>query len=88
MQTRVELYPLPVAYPFAPDVENEAPVLPRDHPAWMRDAVALSMRARELLGKLRPVAVRIYAFWDHSVRTISIMGRSLSVDSSGSYRLG
>ena len=74
-------------YGAMPDVELEAPFLPRDHPAWMRDAVALSMRARELLAKLKPVAIRVLTFWDHAVRSLSVAGRRLSVDGSGSYRL-
>ena len=87
MQTRVEIYPAPLAYPFVPDVEIETPILPRDHPAWMRDAVAVSVRARDFLTKLKPLAVRVLTFWDHTVRSITVMGRSLHVDPSGSYRL-
>ena len=87
METRVELYPVPVPYAFVPDVELETPLLPRDHPAWMRDAVAVSARAREWVHKLKPVALRILTFWDHTVRSITVMGRALSVDGSGSYRL-
>lgn len=78
---------LPVQYGALPDVELETPFLPRDHPAWMRDAVALSMRARELLAKLKPVAIRVLTFWDHTVRSLHIAGRRLSVDGSGSYRM-
>lgn len=89
MQTRVDLYPLqvPVQYALVPDNEIETPILPRDHPAWMRDAVAVSARAREFLARLKPIAVRVLTFWDHSVRSINVMGRALHVDASGSYRM-
>ncbi len=61
--------------------------LPGDHPAWMRDTVSLSARARALLAKVKPVAIRVIAAWEHRARTI-VLGRSrLSVDASGSYRL-
>ncbi|MBC5829799.1 MAG: hypothetical protein GIW98_06355 [Candidatus Eremiobacteraeota bacterium] len=70
------------------DAELEtAPSLPRDHPSWMRDALAVSARARALIASLRPVLIRVLTFWDHHVRTITIGGRTLGVDPSGSYRL-
>jgi len=89
VQLPVELYPVmvPVAYVLAPDCEIETPFLPRDHPAWMRDSIAISARAREWLYKLKPVALRVLTFWDHAVRSVAIMGRTLSVDASGSYRM-
>jgi hypothetical protein len=80
--------PVPLALPVAldPDVEigND---LPSDHPAWTKDALSLSQRARALLTKLRPVVIRVLSFWDHRVRSILVGGRTLSVDASGSYRL-
>lgn len=70
------------------DVELEtAPNLPRDHPSWMRDALAVSARARALIASLRPVVIRVLTFWDHHVRSIVVGGRTLGVDPSGSYRL-
>ncbi|MDQ6932384.1 MAG: hypothetical protein M3160_04315 [Candidatus Eremiobacteraeota bacterium] len=70
------------------DVELEtAPNLPRDHPSWMRDALAVSARARALIASLRPVIIRVLTFWDHHVRSITVGGRTLGVDASGSYRL-
>lgn len=70
------------------DVELETvPNLPRDHPSWMRDAFAVSARARALLASLRPLIIRVLTFWDHHVRSITIGGRNLGVDASGSYRL-
>ena len=61
--------------------------LPRDHPAWQRDVLAVSARARTLLGRLRPVTVRVLTFWDHVLRGIVVGGRRIEVDPSGSYRM-
>jgi hypothetical protein len=62
--------------------------LPADHPAWQRDVVAISARARAVLATLRPVVVRIVTFWDHVVRGVGVSGgRTLEVDPSGCYRL-
>ena len=70
------------------DAEVEtAPNLPRDHPAWMRDSLAVSARARALIASLRPIILKVLNFWDHHVRSITIGGRNVAVDSSGSYRL-
>lgn len=80
--------PAPLAYEALPEVELETPYLPRDHPPWLRDAVAISTRARELLTRMKPIAMRVLSFWDHAVRGITVAGRRLSVDASGSYRLG
>lgn len=60
--------------------------LPADHPAWMRDALSLSARARALLAKVPPVVIRVLTFWDHTVRAIVVDGRRLAVDPSGCYR--
>ena len=94
MQTRVDppaglaqLAPAAIAYAALPDAELETPLLPRDHPPWMRDAVAISARARQLLAKLKPMTVRVLTFWDHAVRSIAIGGRTVCVDASGSYRI-
>ncbi len=62
-------------------------VLPRDHPTWVRDALAVSARARALIALLRPVVIRVLTFWDHQARGVSVGGRNLGVDASGSYRL-
>ncbi len=61
--------------------------LPRDHPAWARDAVSLSQRARALFASLRPVAIKVVTYWEHRVRALAIGGAILRVDASGSYRL-
>jgi hypothetical protein len=76
--------PLPVA--LDPDVELPNN-LPSDHPPWAKDTLSLSQRARALLGRLRPIAIKVITFWDHRVRSILVGGRALSVDASGSYRL-
>lgn len=60
--------------------------LPHDHPRWVRDAVAVSARARRLLEKLKPVVIAVVTFWDHRFRCIVVGGRRVSVDASGSYR--
>ncbi len=73
--------------PLLPDDELETPPLPREHPKWVKDAMAVSQRARHLISRLKPVIVRVLTFWDHHVRGIAIAGRELSVDASGSYRL-
>ncbi len=75
------------AVALVPDDELETPALPREHPKWVKDAVAVSQRARRLMARLRPVIVRVLTFWDHRVRGIIVNGRSLGVDSSGSYKL-
>jgi hypothetical protein len=70
-----------------PDDEFEAPGLPREHPRWARDAAAISSRARALIARLAPVAIRALTFWDHRVHSLAIGKRELCVDSSGSYRI-
>jgi hypothetical protein len=61
--------------------------LPNDHPAWMKDTLSLSQRARALVAQLRPIVIKVVAYWEHQVRSISIGNGRLSVDPSGSYRL-
>ncbi len=82
---------LPLAAPVGavdPDDRwGNGPALPSDHPAWARDALSISQRARALLARIKPVVVRVIAFWEHRVKSISIGGRTLSVDASGSYRM-
>lgn len=75
----------PVVAPVA-QTEHEAPLLPHDHPPWVKDTLRVSQRAKEILARLRPIALRILTFWDHRIRTMSISGRRISIDPSGSYR--
>jgi hypothetical protein len=83
----VESPAVPAASPFAllPDDELETPILPREHPRWVKDAFAISQRARRLFAGLRPSAIVVFGFWDHATRGITVAGRGLGVDSSGSY---
>ncbi|GAC1308912.1 MAG: hypothetical protein NVSMB21_14850 [Vulcanimicrobiaceae bacterium] len=67
--------------------DASGPHLPSDHPAWLRDAVSLSQRARRLIANLKPVALRVVRAWEHRARSIVVAGRMLSVDASGSYRM-
>ena len=69
-----------------PDDELETPPLPQEHPRWVKDAAAISQRARRLLEKLRPIAIAVMTFWDHGMRTLRFGDRTLSIDASGSYR--
>lgn len=73
--------------PVVPDGELETPLSPHDRPRWVRDAVAVSQRARELIARLRPVAIRVLSFWDHRMRTILVGGCRVRVDASGCYRI-
>ncbi len=69
-----------------PEAELETALLPYDHPRWVKDALAVSQRAREILAKLRPVALKVLCFWDHRIRSIVIGDRRVHVDPSGCYR--
>lgn len=72
---------------FDNDDQFGGPALPNDHPAWLKDAVSLSQRARQLIAKLKPVVMHVVSVWEHRVRTIVVAGRKVSVDASGSYRM-
>lgn len=73
--------------PAVADVELETAPLPHDHPKWVKDALLLSHRAKELIARIPPVVVRILTFWDHRVRSVAVEDRALEIDSSGSYRV-
>ncbi len=80
--------PLAVAPAQVTDVDPELhATLPRDHPAWQRDLLSVSARARTVIAALRPVVVRALTFWDHVIRTVNVGSRRLEVDPSGCYRL-
>jgi hypothetical protein len=72
--------------PAVAEADLDTPTLPHDHPPWVRDAIALSQRARELAARLKPVVVRVLCFWDHRWRSIAIAGRRIEVDPAGCYR--
>ncbi len=66
--------------------EFDGSLLPRDHPPWVKDALSVSQRARELIARLRPAIVRVLSFWDHRFRSAVVGGARISIDPSGSYR--
>jgi hypothetical protein len=72
---------------FDPDDRWGGHSLPNDHPAWMRDSISISQRARALLAQIKPVVLSVIGAWDHRLRSIFVGGRRVSVDPSGSYRL-
>ena len=67
--------------------ERDVTDLPREHPAWVRDAVALSRRARGIVARLRPAVFLVLSFWDHRIRSIAVGGRRVRIDASGSYAI-
>jgi hypothetical protein len=68
------------------EADLESTGLPHDHPRWVRDAIALSQRARRLLENLSPAVIAVFSLWDHRLRSIIVAGHRLRVDASGSYR--
>jgi hypothetical protein len=86
--TALAVVPLAVTPAHVTDVDTELhATLPRDHPAWQRDILSVSARARTVVAALRPVVVRALTFWDHVVRSIRVGPRRVEVDPSGCYRL-
>jgi hypothetical protein len=73
--------------PAASDVELGSGSLPHEHPAWVKDSLAVSQRARDLIASLRPIAIRILTFWDHRIRSAFIGGYTVRIDPSGCYRV-
>src|SRR5579862_6915001 len=73
--------------PAVAQAELEMGSLPPDHPRWLRDALAVSQRAREIIAKLEPIVVRVLGFWDHHLRSIRIGEHRVGVDVSGCYRI-
>src|SRR5579862_3112741 len=73
--------------PVVPDGELETPLSAHDRPRWIRDAVAVSQRARELIARLRPVAIGVFGFWDHRMRAVVIGECCVRIDASGCYRI-
>lgn len=70
-----------------PDADIEIPPLPRDLPPWAKDAIAVSQRARDLIARLKPIAIAVLTFWDHRIRIALVAGKRIAIDPSGSYRL-
>ncbi|HWT06752.1 MAG TPA: hypothetical protein VN224_13405 [Xanthomonadales bacterium] len=80
--------PLAIASAQIRDVDADLhATLPRDHPAWQRDILSVSARARAVVAALRPVVVRVLTFWDHVIRSVTIGRRRVEVDPSGCYRV-
>jgi len=74
--------------PLAIDPEAAGdPRLPPDHPAWQRDVLSISSRARAIIAQIVPAVVRTLSFWDHRARELVLGTRTLAVDPAGSYRL-
>jgi hypothetical protein len=73
--------------PVVAENELETSLTPHDRPRWVRDAVAVSQRARELIARLRPAAVHVLSFWDHRIRAIVVGDRRVQIDASGCYRI-
>ncbi len=69
------------------DAPDLIPALPGDHPAWQRDVLSISGRARAVIAALRPLVVKVLHFWDHRLGGITLGARTLGVDASGCYRL-
>ncbi|MEO6834799.1 MAG: hypothetical protein ABI231_02685 [Candidatus Tumulicola sp.] len=72
--------------PVVAEAELETTGLPHDHPSWVRDAIAVSARARELIWRFKPAVVAVMSVWDHRLRSIVIGDRRVRVDPSGCYR--
>ena len=81
-----EAYTDPIV-PAAADVELGSDSLPHEHPRWVKDSLAVSQRARAIIARLRPIAIRILTFWDHRVRSAFVGGIHVRIDPSGSYRI-
>ena len=73
--------------PALAEADVDAGQLPNDHPPWVRDAVAISRAARDLVARLTPIVVRVLTIWDHAVRCIAVAGHRVGIDASGSYRI-
>jgi hypothetical protein len=79
--------PPPSSIALDPDDRWGGHALPSDHPAWMKDTLSISQRARGLLAQMRPAIVKVIAYWEHRVRSVIIGERRVFVDASGSYRM-
>lgn len=69
------------------DAADIGSTLPGDHPAWQRDVLSISARARAIIGAIRPLVVNVLTFWDHRLADITLGARTFGVDASGCYRL-
>jgi hypothetical protein len=78
------------ARPLATDVGelDAAPeiALPRDHPRWARDRFTVSAATKALVDRIKPLALRVFGFWDHRVHRLTLDDATIGVDACGSYR--
>ncbi|TAM74073.1 hypothetical protein EPN44_12230 [bacterium] len=64
-----------------------AVTLPPGHPAWPRDLLSLTRRARAALAALPQVIVQALSGWDHPLREALIAGSLVVVEAAGTYRV-
>jgi RNA polymerase sigma factor (sigma-70 family) len=86
LASAAEAYADPIV-PAAAGTELGSDSLPPEHPRWVKDSLAVSQRARALVARLRPIAIRILTFWDHRIRSAFVGGLQVRIDPSGCYRL-
>jgi hypothetical protein len=60
--------------------------LPRDHPKWARDRFTISAATKAFIDRLKPVAIRVFGFWDHRAHHLAFEHGTIEIDASGSYR--
>ena len=92
--TRATLIERPAPAIFDDEDRYGGHALPRDHPAWSRDAVSLSQRARAHLATLRSFACDAASWWSGRTRAVALalpsagFARTLRVDANGFYSIG
>jgi hypothetical protein len=60
--------------------------LPRDHPKWARDRFTVSGATKALIDRVKPIAIRVFGFWDHRVHRLALDRVTIEIDAGGSYR--
>ena len=69
------------------ELEGIVPIaLPRDHPKWARDRFTVSQATKALIDRIKPVAIKVFGFWDHRVHRLAVESGTIEIDMSGSYR--
>ena len=69
--------------------ELDAPeevALPREHPRWARDRFTVSAATKALIDRLKPLALRVFGFWDHRTHRLTLEDATIGIDACGSYR--
>jgi hypothetical protein len=59
--------------------------LPREHPRWARDRFTVSAATKALIDRLKPLALRVFGFWDHRVHSLALDEATIGIDACGSY---